>query len=202
MQAAFGRFIRPGSQIIESNDPNTLAALVPRTGNLVIIVRNGGTSSISYTFDLSKVTRLPAGVHVYQYLVSAYQTLSKLPDAAISNKQFTITAPAQSITTCAVPNVVDSTVTATRPSPSPSRRIALAFNCNNLRGLLIRLPSAGIYSLVAYSSSGRKVAAVNREGVAGVNIVEGNALRLPQGVYFVQIRQKENQASGTIMVIK
>ena len=202
MQAAFGRFIRPGSQIIESNDPNTLAALVPRTGNLVIIMRNGGTSSISYTFDLSKVTRLPAGVHVYQYLVSAYQTLSKLPDAAISNKQFTITAPAQSVTTCAVPNVVDSTITATRPSPSPSRRIALEFNCNNQRGLSIRLPSAGIYSLVAYSSSGRKVAAVSRDGVAGVNIVEGNVLRLPQGIYFAQIRQKENQASGTIMVIK
>ncbi len=108
MQAAFGRFIRPGSQIIESSDENTIAALVPRTGSLVIVVRNGGTSGVNYTFDLSKVSRLPPGVQVYQYLVSSYKTLSTLPDIAISNKQFSLSAPAQSVTSCVVPGVIDS----------------------------------------------------------------------------------------------
>lgn len=112
MQAAFSRFIRPGSRIIESDDANTIAALVPKTGNLVVVVRNGGTSNVNYTFDLSRVTPLPTGVRVYQYHVSAYQTLSKLPDVPISNKQFTLIAPAQSVTTCVVPGVIDSTMTA------------------------------------------------------------------------------------------
>jgi O-glycosyl hydrolase len=107
MQAAFGRFIRPGSRIIESGDSNALAAIVPSTGNLVVVVRNGLAASTGYTFDLSKVSRLPAAVRVYQYLAASYKTLSKLSDIEISNKQFTLTAPGQSVTTCVVPGVVD-----------------------------------------------------------------------------------------------
>ncbi len=121
MQAAFGRFIRPGASIIECNDSNTLAALVPATGNLVLVVRNGLSSGVSHTFDLSKVGRLPSALRVYQYLVSSYKTLSRLPDITISNKQFTLAAPAQSVTSCVITGVIDP-VKCAGEAPGNSRR--------------------------------------------------------------------------------
>ena len=45
MHAAFSRFIRPGAQIISSDKDSTLAALVPSTGNLIVVVLNGQTAN-------------------------------------------------------------------------------------------------------------------------------------------------------------
>jgi O-glycosyl hydrolase len=103
MQAAFSRFIRPGSQIISSNNNNTIAAIVPESGNLVIVTRNGSASNTSYTFDLSKFSNLGASAKIH--LFSLPGSLVSKPDIQLtSSKQLTVTVPSQSIVTCIVPD--------------------------------------------------------------------------------------------------
>jgi len=103
MHAAFSRFIRSGSQIISSSNENTVAAIVPQTGNLVIVTRNGSTSNSTYTFDLSKFSKLAASAKIY--LFSLPGSLVSKPDIQLtSSKQLTITIPSQSIVTCVIPD--------------------------------------------------------------------------------------------------
>jgi O-glycosyl hydrolase len=162
MQAAFGRFIRPGSRIIQTSDSNTLAALVPRTGNLAIIVRNGLSKSVDYTVDLSKVSRLPAAAHAFQFLVSDYKKLSKLPDIAITNKQFALTAPAQSVTSCVVPGAADTGGTAVSFTNEnhPAPRAASVMGRLVAGGSLakaIMMPPANATGLEVYDLRGKMV---------------------------------------------
>jgi O-glycosyl hydrolase len=104
MHAAFSRFIRPGSQIISSNNENTIAALDPKMENLVIITRNGSTSNASYTFDLSKFSNHTTSAKIY--LFSLPGSLVSKPDIQLTpTKQLAITVPSQSIITCVIPDV-------------------------------------------------------------------------------------------------
>ncbi len=196
MQAAFSRFIRPGSQIIESNDSNTIAALVPRTGNLIIIIRNGGTAGINYTCDLSRFTRMGSSAQVYRFLVSQYQTLSRLPDAAISNKQFSVTCPAQSITTCAVPGVID--VVSACPAISSKRIRTLSFSEMNRHAINVYLPSAGEYCITFFSSSGKKIKTLHGKGNIGNNLLDLGNYHLSSGMYCVQLQQRNSQTAGVV----
>ena len=164
MQAAFSRFIRPGSRIIETSDSNSIAALVWATGNLVVVVRNAAASNVNYTLDLSRVARLPAGAQVYQYLVSAYQNLAKLSDMAISNKQLTLTAPSQSITTCVFAGVVDPTPTKVKAvesaneSPVATCLVKLAVGLSASAGALRRQTDGDVE---VFSLQGKKLLRVS-----------------------------------------
>jgi O-glycosyl hydrolase len=201
MQAAFGRFIRPGSQIIESNDSNTIAALVPQTGNMVVIVRNGGTASVNYTFDLSKVGRLPGSVHVYQFLVSSYKVLSKLPDVSIANKQFAITVPAQSVTSCAIPGVIDPVATAPQIDLQNNLSHDDVISIQNKRTLNFYLPSADEFDLVLFSGSGRMIKSIHGQGIKGINKIDIGRYCLVNGLYLVQTQQRGVKKRGVVIVI-
>jgi hypothetical protein len=101
MHAAFSRFIRPGSQIIYSSDTNSVAALVPSTGNLVIVLRNNANSNTPYTIDLSRCTTLGTSAEIYRFSLPG--KLSRLDDIPINDKKLSFNAPAQTITTCVIP---------------------------------------------------------------------------------------------------
>jgi O-glycosyl hydrolase len=198
LQAAFSRFIRPGSLFIESSDSNSLAALVPGTGSGVFIIRNGGNSSINYTWDLARFATMGSYAAVFQFLVSNYQTLSKLPDAVITNKQFVITSPAQSITTCIVPGIAETALQPDDGTPQP-RTLAMT-SCN--RNVINRfLPLNGEYSLTIFNCSGKEVC--HRAGTdtkAGIN-VNLNGIGLPGGAYVVQLRQR-TMVSGILYLVR
>ena len=200
MQAAFSRFIRPGSQFIESSDSNSLAALVPATHNGVFIIRNGGNSSINYTWDLGRFTTMGSSAAVYQFLVSNYQALSKLPDATITNKQFTITSPAQSITTCIVSGIAE---TALQPGDGtlPLPR-TLEITSGNRNAITLYLPFNGEYSLTIFNSSGKKVCNQGGNGAKAGITVDLNAIGLPGGVYVVQLRQRGAAVSGIFYLVR
>jgi O-glycosyl hydrolase len=191
MQAAFGRFLRPGSQLIQANDSNTLAALVPRTGNLAIVIRNGLSKSVDYTVDLSKVSRLPAAVHAFQYLVSDYKKLSKLSDITIANKQFTLSAPAQSITSCVVPGAADTGVTAINPvmKNPPARPLAPKGGRLIAAGILAKAmvtPPANATVLEVFDLQGKKKLRVSAKcGKASDLGTAISALR-SSGMYYVK----------------
>jgi hypothetical protein len=200
MQAAFSRFIRPGAQFIQSSDSNSLAALVPSTGNLVLIIRNGGTTSINYTWDLTRFTKTGTSATVYQFLVSQYQTLSRLSDIAISGRRFSLTSPAQSITTCLVPGVID--IVSTSPSGAIQSPSAMSISAGNGHAVSFYLPSAGEYSLEIFNSCGKTVKNVYKRGIRGSNRISLSSLRLPNGAYCARLRQGQNLASGILHIVK
>jgi O-glycosyl hydrolase len=200
LQAAFSRFIRPGARFIESSDSNSLAALVPSTGNLVLIIRNGGAASINYTWDLTRFTALGTTVLMYQYLVSNYQRLSKLPDVAIANKQFSITAPSQSVTTCVVPSTVEvlsKHLCGTRQQPD-----ALAILSGTGDAISLSLAHAGRYSVTIFSTSGRQLGKVDKKGIQGINNLDLKELGLPRSVYCLQLNQDNAAVSGIFQLVR
>jgi hypothetical protein len=99
MHAAFSRFIRPGSRIIDSDNGNTLAALRP-DGALVLVVRNGGSSDAKYSFDLTAFDKIGTSAKVYRFELPG--SLKAQSDIAVSGKSLSMTAPAQTITTMVI----------------------------------------------------------------------------------------------------
>ena len=131
MHAGFSRFIRPGSQIIDSDKDSTLAALVPSTGNLVVVILNSQTTSRNYVVDLSRFNTLPATASAYR--TSPNEDLVKLTDIAITTKTLTVTAMAQSINTYVV-HVSTPTFIYMRMNGTGSR---LLLNQGNPNGLIL-----------------------------------------------------------------
>lgn len=99
MHAAFSRYIRPGSRIIDSDNGNTLAALTP-DGALVLIVRNSGVSDVKYNFDLSEFVKIGTSVKVVRFELPG--SLTKQSDIAVSGKALSMTAKANTITTMVI----------------------------------------------------------------------------------------------------
>ena len=99
MHAAFSRYIRPGSRIIDSDNGNTLAALTPE-GALVLIVRNSGSSDVKYEFDLGEFVKIGTSAKVYRFELPG--SLKAQSDIALSGKSLSMTAPGQTITTMVI----------------------------------------------------------------------------------------------------
>jgi O-glycosyl hydrolase len=97
MHAQFSRFIRPGSRILASDGDNTLAALVPSTGNLVVVILNAQVAPADYTLDVSKFAALPPAAAFYR--TSATEDAKKLPDIPVRNGGLVLVAAGKSINT-------------------------------------------------------------------------------------------------------
>lgn len=95
--AQFSRFIRPGSTVVGSDHPGTLAALVHASGSLVLVLVNSDSSEAAYAFDLSRFQSLPTSAKVYR--TSSNQDMAQLLDLLVMNKTVTVNAPSRSITT-------------------------------------------------------------------------------------------------------
>ncbi|MCQ2106761.1 MAG: T9SS type A sorting domain-containing protein [Fibrobacter sp.] len=109
MHAAFSRFIRPGSRIIDSDNGNTVAALRP-DGALVIVVRNSGSSAVDYNFDLKGFTSTGSVVKVRRFELPG--SLKQISDLTVKNKTVSLTTPANTITTLVIADAEDSGVCA------------------------------------------------------------------------------------------
>ena len=96
-KANYTRFITQGYKIIDANDPYTLTALNPETGNLTVVVYNSTESAKDYIFDLTKFTTL--NVTVERHRTTYTQDLEKLVNLSVSNGSFSDNIPAESITT-------------------------------------------------------------------------------------------------------
>ena len=99
MHAAFSRYIRPGSRIIDSDNGNTLAALRP-DGALVLIVRNSGSSDVKYSFDLGEFVKIGTSAKVVRFELPG--SLKAQDDIAVSGKALSMTAKANTITTMVI----------------------------------------------------------------------------------------------------
>lgn len=99
MHAAFSRYIRPGSRIIDSDNGNTLAALTPE-GALVLVVRNSGSSDVKYEFDLGEFVKIGTSAKVVRFELPG--SLTKQSDIAVSGKALSMTAKSNTITTMVI----------------------------------------------------------------------------------------------------
>ncbi|WP_336772896.1 RICIN domain-containing protein [Paenibacillus sp. MMO-58] len=109
----YSKFIRPGYKIIGMSDANTLAAYDSASSKLVLVTTNSAATDTSVTYDLSKFTATGSSAVVYR--TSSTEDLAQLSNAAVSNKTFTATAKASSVTTYVISNV---TYTGTTGYPS------------------------------------------------------------------------------------
>jgi hypothetical protein len=117
MHAAFSRFIRPGSKIIESSDANSVAAVAPNK-DLVVVLRNAG-ASVNDTLDLSKFTDLGTTARIYRFALPG--SLDRLADLSIQSKKLSFAAPAQSLTTLVIPSNASALSGPGTAKPDPLR---------------------------------------------------------------------------------
>jgi O-glycosyl hydrolase len=93
----FTRFVRPGDQIIDSGDPDSLAAYNRRQHRLVIVSVNDRDEPADKHFDFSAFAT--SGAPALGYRTSAHEDRASLPPQPLMQNQFSTTLPAQSVTT-------------------------------------------------------------------------------------------------------
>ncbi|TCM99566.1 O-glycosyl hydrolase [Paenibacillus sp. BK033] len=144
----YSKFIRPGYKIIGMSDANTLAAYDAASSKLVLVTTNSATTDTSVTYDLGKFTAAGSSAAVYR--TSSTEDLAQLSNAVVSNKTFTATAKASSVTTYVISNV-----TYTGTTGYPSAAIYKIVNKNS--GLVMDVNGASTSngaSVVQYTDNG------------------------------------------------
>jgi len=190
MHAAFSRFIRPGSRIISSSDTNSLAAIVPSTGNVVIVLRNSASGPAAYTVDLTKCAPDAATAQMYRFALPG--SLTRIDDEKIDNMKFTFSAPGQTITTCVIPRPV-----AIRQRQSVMQSSAIRMSQRDGRGavrLVFNKPSPYVFRL--FDVGGKLV--FERYGCPDrpeVRLAIASA-GLSNGLYLAEVRTENAVASG------
>ena len=106
----FSQFIRPGCQILNVGDANSLAAYNPTNSTLVIVTVNDSTNSFNVTYDLSAFGQLPSQVSLAR--TSASEHIAPLASLPLNNSQFVSSILAESVTTHVLTNVAVQTILA------------------------------------------------------------------------------------------
>ncbi|HEX3624767.1 MAG TPA: glycoside hydrolase [Verrucomicrobiae bacterium] len=96
----FTRFLRPGCQIIDCGDTNSVAGYNPSSKTLSIVTVNDGTNDFNETFDLSNFAA--TGKNAECYRTSANESFEQSKALQIRNQKFRTSFPAGSVTTCVV----------------------------------------------------------------------------------------------------
>jgi O-glycosyl hydrolase len=100
----FSNFIRPGCQIIDSGDDNSVVAYDPDIRRLSIVTVNDHDQPLTVAFDLSAF-QTPA-TKVARSRTSATENELAVDDAALVEGKFTSTLPPRSVTTQVVTDIV------------------------------------------------------------------------------------------------
>lgn len=97
VMAQFSRFIRPGFQIVQADDKDSLAAYDTGRKQLIIVSVNDSSSARTTTFKLDglKVTAPTAQL----YRTSSVEDVAAQPQLSITGSSFTAQLPASSVTT-------------------------------------------------------------------------------------------------------
>ena len=99
----YSKYIREGSVMIGDSDPNSLTTYDASAKTLTIVTTNSSTSSETINYDLSGFGN--AGTTATPHQTTASENLVQLSNIGITNKAFSTSLPAQSITTFVIPNV-------------------------------------------------------------------------------------------------
>lgn len=97
VMAQFSRFIRPGCQIVHTDDADSLAAFDASRRQLVIVFVNDRLTSRTVTYQLDGVATKAGEVAVYR--TSPQDDVSPQPPIAMASGGFSAKLPARSVTT-------------------------------------------------------------------------------------------------------
>ncbi|HNY32390.1 MAG TPA: glycoside hydrolase [Fibrobacteria bacterium] len=190
MHAAFSRFIRPGSRIVESSDANSVAAITPG-GDLVVVLRNAASSAISYDVDLTRFPTIGTTARVHRFALPG--SLARLADVPASGKRIQVSAPAQTITTIVVPGAMSPVSPA--PPKAPETLRASVIGPNTLR---IGSDAVDPIDVELFDAEGMRVFATRiRTHGAETDIPLGDASR-GGGVFCVRMRQGNRIWNGLV----
>lgn len=103
VMAQFSQFIRPGFQILDVNDNNSLVAYQPTNSMLIVVAINDRRRPIKVTYDLQAFATLSAEISALR--TSSAENEAALSPLSITNKSFTATLIPRSVTTFALRNV-------------------------------------------------------------------------------------------------
>ena len=101
--AQFSRFIRPGCQIIDVDDDDSLAAFDANRKQVIIVTVNDRFTSHTATFKLAGVKASGDVAKVYR--TTAAENCAEISPAAVNDGKFTARLPADSVTTFVIPVV-------------------------------------------------------------------------------------------------
>jgi O-glycosyl hydrolase len=96
----FTRFLRPGCQIIDCSDTNSVAGYDPSSKSLAIVTVNDGTNDFEKTFDLSSFATV--GNDPQCFRTSDNESFKQLKSPALQSRHFNLAFPANSVTTCVI----------------------------------------------------------------------------------------------------
>lgn len=97
----FTNFIPPGSRIVATNDPNSIAALPPGGESLIIVALNESDKDEPFTAELGTAAKQATKAEITQTTPAARFT--QQPDVAIKDGSLETMLPAKSVTTISVP---------------------------------------------------------------------------------------------------
>lgn len=101
VRTQFSRFIEPGSTIITSLNPNTLAALTPGGDHLVIVALNTSPVGITHKVDLSAFEKVESSVSAY--ITDPSRDTATFGDYEVGGNTLKFTLPPTSVATLMVP---------------------------------------------------------------------------------------------------
>ncbi|HXC35631.1 MAG TPA: glycoside hydrolase [Candidatus Acidoferrales bacterium] len=103
----FTRFLRPGCQIIDCGDTDSVAGYDPSSKTLSIVTVNNSSNDFDETFDLSNFAT--TGNIVECYRTSDGERFQQLKPVPVDERRFGLAFPADSVTTCVLQNVYSAT---------------------------------------------------------------------------------------------
>lgn len=168
------RFIKQGYTIIETNAPNSVAAIHPLGSEVVVVVCNEKTTNENFALDLSAFKSVDAPL---VYRTSSSENCTSIKGQVFENKKLTYAAPGQTLTTFVIP--VSSVVAANEEKQEFdlwSASCYANFISNN-----IKINGQGKFEYACYDLEGKEIA----HGVANHTIEVG--ADWPAGIYLIQV---------------
>ncbi|MGC3961431.1 MAG: glycoside hydrolase [Verrucomicrobiota bacterium] len=99
----FSRFIRPGSQILQSNDADSLVAYDADQRQLIIVAVNDRQEAHLVAYELQGAKSSVAAISSYR--TSQQEEVAAQAPLAFTNGKFSVTLPARSVSTFLIPEV-------------------------------------------------------------------------------------------------
>ena len=93
----FSEYVRPGFQILEVDDGNSLAAYDPANQQLIIVAVNTTTNDLKLNYDLSAFAKTPDSVSAVR--TSPKENLTAIPEMPVLNRHFSTALIPRSVTT-------------------------------------------------------------------------------------------------------
>lgn len=106
VMAQFSRFIRPGCQVLQASDDDSLVAYDGKQHQLVIVAVNDQFTSTTVTYELAGLN--PTGGNVSAFRTSQQEDVATQPSPGLTDSKFTVGLPARSVTTFVVSSVEPS----------------------------------------------------------------------------------------------